>query len=98
MTGEHEMVRIRIPEFEDLDEQLREDLRDLWRTWGGAFHGPKVETGTMPESRLLPLIAGFVAAAKEKRSAECVISQVAQDTYGRSMTVEEFADAAGYDS
>jgi len=32
------------------------------------------------------------------RSAQCVIRQVARDTFGRDMTVKEFADASGYDS
>ena len=30
--------------------------RDIWRLHGGDFHGPITETGTMPESTLLPLI------------------------------------------
>lgn len=32
------------------------------------------------------------------RSAECVVRQIARDTYGRDMSVKEYADAAGYDS
>jgi hypothetical protein len=35
---------------------------------------------------------------RELRSAECVISQVAEDTFGKEMTVKEFADASSYDS
>lgn len=31
-------------------------------------------------------------------SAECVIRQVARDTYGEDLKVKEFADRAGYDS
>lgn len=30
------------------------DLRAIWRSKGGSFHGPNVETGTMPEAQLLP--------------------------------------------
>jgi hypothetical protein len=33
-----------------------DDLRKLWRDHGGSFHGPNVETGTMPEAALLPLL------------------------------------------
>jgi hypothetical protein len=35
-------------------------LRDLWRSNGGRFNGPHVETGSMPESRLLPFLRGLV--------------------------------------
>lgn len=31
-------------------------------------------------------------------SAECVVRQVARDTYGEELTVKEYADRAGYDS
>jgi hypothetical protein len=31
-------------------------------------------------------------------SAECIIRQAAQDTFGRDMTPKEFADASSYDS
>lgn len=31
-------------------------------------------------------------------SAECVIAQVALDTFGKRMTVKEFAEASSYDS
>jgi len=30
-----------------------DDIRKLWREKGGSFHGPNVETGTMPETQLL---------------------------------------------
>lgn len=33
-----------------------EKLRKFWRAMGGEFHGPNVETGTMPEAKLLPLL------------------------------------------
>lgn len=35
---------------------------------------------------------------KDLRSAQCVIRQVAQDTFGKDMTVKEFAEASSYDS
>ena len=33
-----------------------DDVRDWWRRWGGKFHGPNVEHGTMEEAKLLPLL------------------------------------------
>lgn len=36
------------------------DLRKLWRDAGGSFHGPNVETGTMPEATLLPFLRKLV--------------------------------------
>jgi len=38
----------------DLDRAMEDDeyLRNLWRDNGGRFHGPHVETGTMPEADL----------------------------------------------
>lgn len=36
-------------------------LRALWRAHGGSFHGPNIETGTMPESILLPFLRGLHA-------------------------------------
>lgn len=33
-----------------------EQLRTLWRSKGGSFHGPYIETGTMPEHQLLPFL------------------------------------------
>lgn len=32
------------------------DLRRMWRNLGGEFYGPNVEHGSMPESKLLPLL------------------------------------------
>lgn len=32
------------------------ELRGLWYGAGGSFHGPNVETGTMPEEKLLPFL------------------------------------------
>ena len=37
------------------------ELRTVWRDAGGDFHGPKVETGTMPEEMLLPLLRELLA-------------------------------------
>jgi hypothetical protein len=33
-----------------------DDLREWWLAQGGKFHGPNVETGTMPEAKLLPTL------------------------------------------
>lgn len=33
-----------------------DQLRALWRSKGGSFHGPHIETGTMPEHQLLPFL------------------------------------------
>lgn len=37
-------------------EVTDEDIRALWRSKGGKFHGPHIETGTMPEAQLLPFL------------------------------------------
>lgn len=48
-------------------------LRNLWRENGGNFHGPNVETGTMPEAKLLPflrtMMLGLAAAREAERNA-----------------------------
>lgn len=36
-------------------------LRAWWKSNGGSFHGPHVETGTMPEEKLLPLLRDLLA-------------------------------------
>lgn len=38
-----------------------DDLRRLWRAVGGRFHGPRVETGTMPEAKLLPFLRSLLS-------------------------------------
>lgn len=45
-----------------------DDLRAMWRKEGGSFHGPNVETGTMPEHLLLPLLRRLVNEAKATRA------------------------------
>lgn len=37
-----------------------DDLRRLWKDAGGGFYGPKVETGTMVEAKLLPFLRSMV--------------------------------------
>lgn len=36
-------------------------LRDYWRDLGGDFHGPLIETATIPEANLLPLLQRWAA-------------------------------------
>lgn len=38
-------------------------LREYWRRLGGDFHGPNVETGTMPEAKLLPMLKYLLVKA-----------------------------------
>lgn len=42
-------------------------LREFWRTHGGDFHGPNIETGTMPELNLLPLLRRLLTDARTAR-------------------------------
>lgn len=35
-------------------------LRAWWRGRGGSFHGPRVETATMPEAQLLPALRSLM--------------------------------------
>lgn len=37
-----------------------DQLRAIWRDAGGGFHGPRVETGTMPEAKLLPFLRSLI--------------------------------------
>lgn len=43
----------------DRDLPTDDMLRKEWRKAGGRFHGPNVETGTMPEAKLLPYLRGL---------------------------------------
>lgn len=38
-----------------------DDLRAMWRQHGGMFHGPLIETGTMPEAKLLAFLRAILA-------------------------------------
>ncbi len=54
-----------------------ETLRQLWRDAGGRFHGPRVETGTMPETLLLAMLAECVPALENaKRTRGSLLSIV----------------------
>lgn len=43
-----------------------EELRKRWRAAGGNFYGPNIETGSMPESQLLPFLRALAKATKEQ--------------------------------
>ena len=43
-----------------MDTPSDSELREMWRQAGGKFHGPMVETGTMPESQLLPFLRELI--------------------------------------
>jgi hypothetical protein len=45
----------------DLPTNTDDDLRKLWRDHGGSFHGPKIETATMPEEALLPFLRKLIS-------------------------------------
>lgn len=40
-----------------------DELRTMWRAAGGEFHGPTIETGTMPEVKLLPFLRALAQPA-----------------------------------
>jgi hypothetical protein len=52
-----------------VSELLDEELRKLWRKAGGEFHGPCVETGTMPEAQLLPFLRSLAAPQAQPADA-----------------------------
>lgn len=41
-----------------------DELREAWRNAGGSFHGPHVETGTMPETELFVFLRGMLKAGE----------------------------------
>lgn len=45
-------------------------LRALWLKQGGEFHGPNVETGTMPEANLLPFLRSLLGTVVPTRVRE----------------------------
>lgn len=44
-------------------------LRDAWREAGGEFFGPNVETGGMPEAKLLPFLRSLIRTTVETSDA-----------------------------
>lgn len=62
-------------------ERSNVELRGLWYGAGGSFHGPNVETGTMPEEKLLPFLRSLIAAepaqpAPQAGAAEAALRKV----------------------
>jgi hypothetical protein len=37
-----------------------DEIRAIWRSKGGSFHGPNIETGCMPEAELLVFLRGLM--------------------------------------
>jgi hypothetical protein len=71
-----------------------DQLRMLWRAAGGGFHGPRVETGAMAESRLLPFLRALAGAAPQNALA---VSQVSAVEHGLRSAVEgALADTLGW--
>ncbi len=47
---------VNTPGAADLTFEEYLDVRQFWRHLGGSFHGPNVETATIPEAKLLRLL------------------------------------------
>lgn len=45
------------------------ELRGMWYGAGGMFHGPNVETGTMPEHKLLPFLRSLASGGQAPAGA-----------------------------
>ena len=45
------------------------ELRGMWYGAGGTFHGPNVETGTMPEAKLLPFLRSLASGGQAPAGA-----------------------------
>lgn len=60
------------------------ELVDLWRLAGGKFHGPNVETGTMPEAQLMLFLRALVG--NQPSGEVWVRVQAAVDAVNSSVT------------
>lgn len=64
-------------------------LREFWRSKGGDFHGPFIETGAMPESKLLPFLRELMRAAPRGADAsnadlyKAALEKITQDCTAR---------------
>lgn len=66
------------------------ELRGMWYGAGGTFHGPRVETGTMPEAKLLPFLRSLIAtAALRARGAVPSRAQIRDVFLANGFTVKE---------
>lgn len=45
------------------------ELRGLWYGAGGTFHGPRVETGSMAEAKLLPFLRTLINSARQGKQS-----------------------------
>lgn len=85
--------RIEVRPFANDPQKRLEDI--LRRIREG---GEKHQYCNLSPSECDLLMGSLKATADALASAECVVRQVAEDTWGERMTVKEFADRSGYDS
>ena len=76
------------------------ELRGLWYGAGGSFHGPSVETGTMPETKLLPFLRSLMAAPAQAQEDAAALEAPAAPEWervrrGLSMMMMGFASTPG---
>ena len=54
-----------------------DELRTKWRSAGGSFFGPRIETGSMPESLLLPYLRSLYNEANiQQQSREMFVARL----------------------
>lgn len=70
------------------------ELRGLWYGAGGTFHGPNVETGTMPEAKLLPFLRSLIAAQAGVPTSAASERELFKEQF-RHLELEEVPDAWG---
>jgi glutathione S-transferase len=58
------------------------DLRAIWRSKGGSFHGPNVETGTMPEANLLPWLGEILGGGLSDSAVRAIWKMKGGKVYG----------------
>jgi len=74
-----------------------DELRDLWRSAGGSFYGPRVETGSMPEHDLLPFLRKMLSGKPAVVGGEAVISADELAAFCRFCETCEDFESGGYD-
>ncbi len=77
-----------------------DQLRKLWKDAGGSFHGPNIETGSMPEALLLPLLRKLVAKQEEPKGRNTPIELLRELFFLRMPTgfkLEEMLIECGHD-
>jgi hypothetical protein len=75
-------------------------LRGVWRAMGGSFHGPITETGTMPESKLLPFLRSLWTERLERQTsnADDVVFRAAHIVLTATIIREDSYDHAAADA